>query len=78
MKWLVAVTDFLRCGRCRSAIGQGEPYALVGDVEIKRCLECMRVAFNVDPPPEVWAKVPDTDVLPEQVKAALARHTGGV
>ena len=76
MTWLIARgrESWLRCGRCRTLIGAGEPYALVSGASLKRCLACMRAAFNVEPPAAIWATAPPTDDdLPPPITEALER-----
>lgn len=73
MNWVIAHAGGVRCGSCGAAIGQGEPYATVTAAQLRRCAECMKKTFEAEPPAELWAKTPETDVLPDVFREAQAR-----
>ncbi len=75
MNWMIAHAGGAKCGACSTPIGQGEPYATVGSVNLKRCAACLKQRFDAEPPPELWAQQPETDTLPDVIREAQARMT---
>lgn len=73
MNWCIAHQSVMRphCGSCGATIGAGEAYATVSVANKPRCAKCVKATFNEEPPAELWAAKPETDLLPDVVRQAV-------
>lgn len=77
MRWVIALGKLgSRCGSCGTAILEGEPYLLLAQGRIRRCMACAKAQEYGEPPAEIWQPKPDTDAMDEQVKGIIARFKG--